>query len=87
MEGRVETVCRICGLDVGEVRFDGDGLSVFVVCACCGCESGVEDGTAAAVRRHRESWIGDGAPWFEPKARPADWDLELQLSNIPPEWR
>ncbi|MFJ9999735.1 hypothetical protein [Streptomyces werraensis] len=87
MESRAETVCRIYGLDAGEVRFDEYGSPLFVICVCCGCESGVEDGNVAAVRRKRGSWIDDGAPWFKAKARPTDWDLPRQLSSIPSQWR
>lgn len=86
MEGEVGTVCRICGLDVGDVRFDAYGLPLFVICDCCGCEAGYEDCTLAAVRQHRESWVTAGSPWSEPKGRPADWDLGRQLSNVPSEW-
>ncbi|MFG2439886.1 hypothetical protein [Streptomyces sp. NPDC048508] len=87
MDGNLETVCRICGLDVGDLRFDVHGLPLFVICECCGGESGYEDTTLAAVRHYRESWIADGAPWFDPKARPPDWKLSRHLSNVPPAWR
>ncbi|MFG2310525.1 hypothetical protein ACGFS9_17900 [Streptomyces sp. NPDC048566] len=87
MEDRLETVCRTCGLDVDEVRFDASGLPLFVLCECCGGESGCDDGSLDAVRRYRESWVADGAPWFEPAARPSDWQLSRQLANIPARWR
>ncbi len=33
--------------------------------------------------RARERWLNAGAPWDSPE-RPADWDLEAQLAQIPP---
>ncbi|MFJ2770283.1 hypothetical protein [Streptomyces sp. NPDC087300] len=87
MESGLETVCRVCGLDVGEVRFDEHGLALFVICECCGTESGVSDGIVAQARRVRGHWLDAGSTWFEPKARPAEWELQQQLRNIPPGWR
>lgn len=42
MDGTLETACRICGLDVDDLRFDVRGLPLFVICECCGGESGYE---------------------------------------------
>jgi hypothetical protein len=87
MESGLETVCRICGLDVGEVRFDEHGLALFDICGCCGTESGVGDDTLAQVRLLRDRWLDAGSVWFQPKARPADWEPREQLRNLPPNWR
>jgi hypothetical protein len=36
--------------------------------------------------KHREAWIQKGAPWFNQRARPQDWDLEEQLNHIIADW-
>jgi len=47
MESRfvIETVCRVCGWDGEDIRWD-DGLPLYVICDCCGTEAGVEDSTS-----------------------------------------
>ncbi|MFD3442942.1 hypothetical protein ACFWU3_36275 [Streptomyces sp. NPDC058685] len=87
MESGLETVCRICGLDVGEVRFDEHGLALFVICGCCGTESGVGDDTVAQARLLRDRWLDAQAVWFDPGTRPAEWELQGQLHKIPSRWR
>ncbi|MFI2511702.1 hypothetical protein [Streptomyces sp. NPDC018972] len=86
MEFIAETVCRVCGLDVGEVRFDEAGCSLHVVCDCCGTESGYGDERVNQVRHLRRSWLDRGAQWHRPKSRPLTWDLQQQLAGIPPQW-
>jgi hypothetical protein len=86
-EDKTETACRICGLDVGEVLFDKFGAPQYVICQCCYGESGIGDDNVSQVREVRGYWVASGAPWHEPEARPADWDVLRQLANIPPHWR
>jgi hypothetical protein len=86
-EDKTETACRICGLDVGEVLFDEYGVPQYVICQCCYGESGIGDDNVSQVREVRGYWVASGAPWHEPEARPADWDVLRQLANIPPQWR
>ena len=78
--------CRVCGLSQypdlpwGE---DGQDPSYFI-CACCGVEFGYDDETlenCLAIRRH---WVETRrCAWFDPKERPADWDMPAQISAIP----
>ncbi len=82
-----ETRCRVCGLDEDDERFRGAGSAQYVICSCCGAESGVDDVSTTAVRRYRDRWIARGAPWFTEADRPGDWSLHRQLSQISPEWR
>lgn len=73
--------CPICGLpwseaiDVEEVRHS------FEICDCCGCEYGYDDRPS-----YRKAWIQQGAPWFNAKKRPQDWNLEEQLKYIIADW-
>jgi hypothetical protein len=41
----------------------------------------------AAVLARRKKWLESGTPWFDPKARPPDWDLQAQLRDIPAHYR
>ncbi|MFI9832360.1 hypothetical protein ACIHIX_32275 [Streptomyces sp. NPDC051913] len=87
MEIVIETACRICGQDDGEALFDEYGVPQYVICFCCGNESGIGDDSLTQVRDLRGYWIGHGAAWYEPKRKPADWDLLAQIANIPAAWR
>ncbi|MGW0650963.1 hypothetical protein ACWD4T_19510 [Streptomyces umbrinus] len=87
-----ETTCRICGL--AGPSFWRDGVPTETVCPSCGSESGIDDlgrpgqwETMTAIRTRRGYWIGLGAPWNDPAARPVGWDVLDQLGDIPPTWR
>ncbi|MFI1359656.1 hypothetical protein ACH4TV_39680 [Streptomyces sp. NPDC020898] len=82
-----ETVCRICGLDDGELLWDRHGAPQYVICDCCRIESGLGDTNLPQVRENRGYWVAVGAPWHDPKRKPNKWDVLEQLSHIPPEWR
>ncbi|MFE6888037.1 hypothetical protein [Streptomyces sp. NPDC057694] len=86
MEDTVESACRICGLDVGEALFE-HGFPNYVICQCCGNESGIGDDNLMQVQELRGYWVGHGAQWDRPRHRPADWDLMAQLANVPLHWR
>ena len=60
-----------------------DGCGTFDICDCCGVEAGYEDNSRESTFAYRAAWIKAGAKWFNPKARPADWDLKQQLAYIP----
>ncbi|MFF1302288.1 hypothetical protein [Streptomyces sp. NPDC058307] len=82
-----ETTCRVCGRDDGEVLWDQHGVPQYVICDCCGIESGLGDDHLSKVRETRGYWVAQGAPWDVPKNRPTGWDALEQLSAIPAEWR
>ncbi|MEU6227020.1 hypothetical protein [Streptomyces sp. NPDC047042] len=82
-----ETVCRVCGRDDGTLLWDGYGAPQYVICDCCGIESGLGDDHLSKVRETRGYWVAAGARWDVPGRRPKDWDLLGQLSRIPTEWR
>ncbi len=78
----------MCGLELADPPWGVDGRSpLFDYCPCCGVEFGYADATPAAARAFRAKWQTAGAQWSEPEARPCNWDLEEQLSDIPQEFR
>ncbi|MDX3383405.1 hypothetical protein PV682_18305 [Streptomyces niveiscabiei] len=82
-----ETVCRICGRDEGDILRDRYGVPQYVICDCCGNESGIGDDDLFQVRQLRGLWVANGARWDEPSSRPEKWDLLEQMKNLPAEWR
>jgi hypothetical protein len=84
----VELHCRVCGLEQSAPPWGADGTSpTFEICPCCGTEFGYEDGLPDAVTRARELWLKNGAAWFEPNARPPDWNVDAQLLHVPAKYR
>ena len=82
-----ETVCRVCGYEDGDVRWDDFDCPNYVICDSCGAESGYEDTLLKAVRAHRQRWLQAGAPWWGRKVPPAGWQAPEQLKRVPMEWR
>jgi hypothetical protein len=88
-----EDFCRMCGF--AEDRFWEDGWPTNTVCDCCGNESGIGDMGARpgswdgveGLHDFRGWWLGAGARWERPRRKPRDWDVLLQLQNIPAQWR
>jgi hypothetical protein len=85
--GTKETFCRVCAYDdhlddrylVGEPQY--------LICACCGSESGPDDLYPDLVRRSREKWVEGDRTWRDPEERPADWDADAALAALPAKWR
>lgn len=63
----------------------------YAICDCCGCESGNEDHTPESLDEYRQNWLASGTKWFQPKAKPADWNddktLKEQLERVKPKQR
>ena len=83
----VESICRVCGLDEDDERWTGAVRAQYVICSCCGAESGVDDLDLKSVRDYRSKWIAAGCAWFSPEERPADWQFDRQMSGLPASWR
>lgn len=69
--------CRVCGFDVGGGWEAGGPL--YIICACCGAESGVEDSPTGTALAYLLDWVAAGTPWFNPADEPQQWDLRQQL--------
>lgn len=86
-------ICRCCGWSFGDYfPWGEDGESPeYVICECCGCESGNEDYCADSLVAYRQSWLNSGAKWWMSKTKPVDWDdgrlLKEQLKRVPPKKR
>jgi hypothetical protein len=85
--GTKETFCRVCGSDdhLDERYFVGEPQ--YLICSCCGSESGVEDLFPEWVRRARRVWIDRGRTWPDLEDWPADWDPDAALAALPAKWR
>lgn len=84
----VEIHCRVCGFeDRGFPAWFGAGGGSFEFCSCCGVEHGNADCLPAAARRWRQQWIDRGCPWDNASARPENWDMQVQMANIPAAFR
>jgi hypothetical protein len=57
----VESICRVCGLDEDDERWTVPDGAQYVICSCCGAESGADDFDLDRVRRYRTTWIDAGA--------------------------
>lgn len=80
--------CRVCGLAQGDKPWGDDGkCPTYFICRCCGVEFGLGDEAPSDARYYRNWWIEKGMPWWNPKAKPENWDPEEQFKNIPPEFR
>ncbi|WP_218122303.1 hypothetical protein [Blastococcus aurantiacus] len=85
--GTRETFCRVCGYDDHPDERFSDGVPQYLICPCCGSESGIDDVTHDLVRRSRETWVDRGRTWQAPEERPADWDPGVALAALPARWR
>jgi hypothetical protein len=82
--------CRVCGAySEGFFPWGESGLTpTHDICFCCGIEFGIEDsGSLEEIKAYRERWIDMGGEWCLLSAKPADWNLEEQLANIPDRFR
>lgn len=76
--------CRVCGLLQDDPPWGADGRTPnFEICVCCGTEFGYEDISRSSVLRKRAQWLSTGARWFDVKWKPADWNLDQQVSAVP----
>ena len=81
-------LCRVCGLEQADPPWGEDGKTAsFLICHCCGTEFGYEDVKPISAKKARERWLSQGSPWFWPKDKPENWDLEEQLQQIPTAFR
>jgi hypothetical protein len=79
-------ICRVCGYNCGEPLWDEDNPN-WIICDCCGSESGYEDFTLDSIFLARKNWISNEYRWFDIKRKPTNWDFRQQLINIPDRWK
>src|SRR5688572_3476448 len=59
-----DNFCRVCGFDCGEPLWVDDGTTpTYLICPCCGAESGLDDETPEQVRQYRDEWLMDNTKW------------------------
>lgn len=77
-------ICPVCGFDgLLEPAYGPGGSPSYEICSACGYEFGFDDDSEGVSQAaHREKWVASGAPWFDPEAKPDDWDLETQLARV-----
>lgn len=77
-------ICPVCGFDgLLEPAYNEQGSGSFEICPSCGFEYGYDDDDLGVTHEeHLAQWLAAGAEWFDPEARPADWDLATQLARV-----
>ncbi len=77
-------MCPVCGfVGLVEPPYNEAGGASFEICSCCGFEYGFDDQSEGrSFEDYRRAWLADGAKWFDPDRRPADWYVEAQLANL-----
>lgn len=79
----IEYHCRVCGFNNYPDIFWEDNIPFYIICSCCGCESGNEDYTVDSTKQYRKKWLDKGANWFDFKKKPQHWDMIGQFNKIP----
>ncbi|GAA3800581.1 hypothetical protein CSO01_16600 [Cellulomonas soli] len=80
-------LCRVCGWDLGENGWEGPGATPnYVICDCCGNESGVDDLDRKMIGARRAAWISKGFLWMNEESRPSNWVPEHQLNTVALLW-
>jgi hypothetical protein len=87
MENGHTNYCRVCGLHYVDTPWEDGIYPSFDICVCCGVEFGNEDVSIHSIREYRNNWIKKGAIWNSEIHKPANWNLEGQLKNIPDKFR
>lgn len=82
---KASTRCRACGFDQApQWPWGEDGRSpAYLICPCCGAESGLDEVTPADAHAYRDAWVKRGKPWFRPELKPNAWSWEKQKALIP----
>lgn len=85
---KMRNICVICGykgLDMPMYVNNELDMPNFILCDCCGFESGYDDlDQGCSFEGYRKNWIENGYNWFS-NNKPHDWNaskLRAQLGNI-----
>lgn len=79
--------CRICGYDNFPQEFWEDVNPTYIICPCCGGESGNDDFTIKLAIEFRIEWITNGMKWFDKSLKPENWCISNQLEKVPTEYK
>jgi hypothetical protein len=65
-----------------------DGAPEYLICDCCGAESGVDERSTEMARRYRAEWAARGYAWWDRAHQPVGWSFtEQQCACIPAAYR
>lgn len=90
MDAIKETLCPVCGYDLGFEPWEGNSAS-HETCPSCGIEFGFHDdplasGTSGTRKeiyiKWRTSWMKNGMKWSADSMPPDDWNPKRQLQRI-----
>lgn len=80
--------CRVCGFEHLSAPWgDDDNTPLYEICPCCGVTAGYEDSTPESATAYRQSWLDGQVTWSSPSVKPEAWSLELQLTQVPSEFK
>jgi len=72
----------VCGLPYEEPGWAGeDSGPKYLICECCGAETGVDDIDERTAQRYRAAWLTRGGRWFVEAARPSTWSAVDQMTR------
>lgn len=75
-------ICVVCGYNnLQNKQYSKDGLPMFVICPCCGFESGFDDlSEGYSIEEYRFEWLMNGAKWWSgAQSKPDNWDAKTQM--------
>ena len=75
-------VCNWAGLDE-EAKYP---FSTHEICACCGCQFGLDVQKDSDILDRQNEWLSEGAPWFDDEydvipSKPKNWSVEIALKQ------
>ena len=83
----VETLCPVCGFDLGFLPWCGDSPSE-EICPSCGIQFGYDDfesgGRERVYAQWRDRWMASGMQWCSKREQPAGWNPVEQVRRVAP---
>ncbi len=80
--------CRVCGLKLDDPPWGYDSKTpLYDFCPCCGIEFGYQDATPDGAKQFRKQWVNNGMKWDEESEKPDTWDFEIQLKQVPKQFK
>ena len=82
-------ICHVCGYNGEESYYENEGklFGTQNICPCCNVQHGYGDDGFDSVNTYRNHWLTVMQGAFNTKElEPINWDREIQMKNIPPQW-